>query len=424
MEAIRLAKSKAIEKLVVWRFDRLGRDEAEYLTQLRNLRRIGVEVMSATQPNDSILVQNLLGILAGEESRQIAVRVAASKRHRVKEGKWSGGVAPIGYDTVKHSESGRELVPNDDAPLVRELFTMYASGKYTLNDLRNFMNEKRGSVLTRGSIWNLLRNPVYIGMIRHGYWSRSKVMPRPKEVTQTKGLHPAIVDAKTFDKVQARLSANKSRANGGTRPQYLFSGLLYCGSCGHRYAGHKTPRGDRYYYCNRKMRAGDCEAHGVAEARIRQVVLQPLEALIGRLETKKMRALVRDELILQQAALDASGQVAEAELESRQARLETKLTKLEDLFLDGNMSKERYLLRRDRLQIEADEIKAKLAGQLRSVAPDMDELFAIADSLNGEPPDDEEWREIIVEMVERVEIKERNTEVVWREAYRPLLTLA
>ena len=41
--------------------------------------------------------------------------------------------------------------------------------------------------------------------------------------------------------------------------------------------------------------------------------------------------------------------------------------------------------------------------------------------LNGIEPDDEEWREIIVELVERVVIKNGDSEVVWREAYRPLL---
>src|SRR5687768_6379123 len=45
-EAVKLARSNAVSKLVVWRFDRLGRDEAEYMTQLRDLRRLGVDVVS------------------------------------------------------------------------------------------------------------------------------------------------------------------------------------------------------------------------------------------------------------------------------------------------------------------------------------------------------------------------------------------
>jgi site-specific DNA recombinase len=422
-QAVDLARSKSVDKLVVWRLDRLGRDSGEYITQLRDLRKLGIAVTSVTQPGESILMQELMGVLAAEESRQLSVRITASRRRRAAEGKWSGGFAPMGYSIERHPDGGCVLVPNDDAPLIREMFKRYVTGKHSLRDLRDFMNEN-GHIITKQSLLNILKNPTYTGVVRQGYFSRSTLMAGPKEVREVKGLHQALVDEATFEKVQAKRKANRSRANGGTAPKYLFSGLTFCGGCGGRYTASWTGR-DRskqhiYYFCNRSRDAGDCKAHSIKESLIRDAVLPPLQALLERLDKKGMRKMLEEELKLQRAAVDASAGVERAKLELRYVKVGERLTRLEDLYLDGTLSKDRYLERREGTQTELEAIKAQLAARPKAIRPDTDQLFAVADSLNGTPPDDQEWREIIVEMVDRIVIGQR-LEVIWREGYHPVL---
>src|SRR6266545_1969502 len=232
-QAIDLAMSKQVDKLIVWRLDRLGRDLAEYATQLRDLKRKGVDVVSVTQPYESVMMQQITGVFSEQESRDKGVRVAASKLHLAQQGKWNGK-APLGYDRKKHPDRGYVLVPNREAPLIKELFEMYADGKVSLYSLTDFLNTKRHRVLTRAAVWNLLRNPAYIGMVRHGQWSHPKFTPKPV-VTLTKGLHKPIVDAASFEKVQARLKSNsRIRGKAGFKPSFLFAGLVYCGNCGRR----------------------------------------------------------------------------------------------------------------------------------------------------------------------------------------------
>jgi site-specific DNA recombinase len=418
-QAVALATSNGVDKLIVWRLDRLGRDLAEYATQLRNLKRQGVDVVSVTQPGESVMMQQIAGVFAEQESRDKGVRVAASKLQRAKQGKWNGK-APLGYDRKKHPDGGYVLVPNREAPLIKELFALYAAGNVSLYGLTDFLNNKRHRVLTRAAVWNLLKNPAYIGMVRHGKWSHSKFTPKP-EVTLTKGLHPVIVDAATFEKVQARLKSNsRIRGKAGLKPSFLFAGLVYCGNCGRRYTGHRNPRERIYYYCNRKVMAGDCTAGGIDERRIREVVLGPLDVLFGKLQKDKLRKLVRDELRLQEAAIEATEQVTRAELEAAHARLNMKLTRIEDLYLDGTLSKDRYLERREGTQTELEAIKAQLAARPKALRPDTDQLFAIADALNETPPDDQEWREIVAEMVERVVIG-KTVEVHWKPLWQPVI---
>jgi len=73
-------------------------------------------------------------------------------------------------------------------------------------------------------------------------------------------------------------------------------------------------------------------------------------------------------------------------------------------------------------QTELEAVKAQLAARARVVRSDTDELLAIADSFNGTPPDDEEWREIVVEMVDRVVIG-ANIEVQWKPVWRSVFAV-
>lgn len=428
-QAIAMAMSKAVDKLIVWRMDRLGRDLAEYATQLRDLNRVGVDVVSVTQPGESMMIQQIHGVLAEQESRDKSVRVAASKLHRAREGKWNGAT-PLGYDR-KPAPDGRGFVltPNREAALVRELFTLYVSGKYSVRNIRDVLNKKRGRSVTRAAVWNLLKNPAYIGMVRHGQWSNSRFMPKP-EVTISKGLHRQIVDKATFDRVQARLKSNaKIRGRGGLVPTHLFAGLVHCGECGRRFVGHMNVPKNAFYYCNRAKGAGDCKAAGLPESRLREAVITPLEDLISRLQRYDMRKSVRQELERYRVTAEREEDSARSDLEQRFQKLDARLERLEDTYLDESISRDRFLSRRDGIMAELVEVKTQLAKTRPKASPvDSDKLLATfgwtdedIDMAVRKPIDDEEWREIVCETVERIVVKHHGVAVTWREPYANLL---
>jgi site-specific DNA recombinase len=219
MAAVDLAQVQGTDKLVTWRLDRLGRDSAEYIPLLKGLRRLGVDVVSVTQPTESIFMQQVIGIMAEEESRQLSTRVTAGKQRRAQEGKW-GGLPPFGYGTEKHPTGGSVLVPNALGPLVTKMFERYATGRHSLADLRKFLQDS-GYVKTRYGVSAMLRNPAYVGIVRHGTHTSSQFHPQG-EVLETKGAHPPLIDRATFDRVQDRLSPNKSRQLAST-PRQSFS---------------------------------------------------------------------------------------------------------------------------------------------------------------------------------------------------------
>ena len=108
--------------------------------------------------------------VTGERIRD---KIAASK----KKGMWMGGNVPLGYDA-----SERTLVINPaEAETVRRIFALYlelgcvrrvkeAADHLGLSTKRSTTangTERGGKPFSRGHIYRLLSNPIYIGQIAH-----------------------------------------------------------------------------------------------------------------------------------------------------------------------------------------------------------------------------------------------------------------
>jgi site-specific DNA recombinase len=424
-QALALARSKGFDHLVVYRFDWVGRDDAEHAGMLKDFTRLGIQLVSASGESPDPFFRKLAGVLAWNESRTLSIRITGSKMRRHESGGWNGKPC-FGYSLAKHPEGGSYLVPNEQAPLVSEIFTMYSTGRHSLADLQRFLG---GVGVTKGrfSIVYILRNQVYLGLVPHGRYVKSPFHPKPDQVSWTRGKHQPLIDQKTFEMVQVRLSDNRHRQRGGPAAKYMFSGLIWCGSCGCKYVGRRVNAwgGKKYhaYYCNRKSGFGDCPSHSIYESRIREVVIPPLERLIAMVSKDDLRQKVRDELVRQEEDAKSADVVTKLGAKEQLERLEARLSSLEDAMLDGDIPKKRYRVRRDEIASQVKELQAQLAARPNLALPDLDGLFALADALADQPPDDEEWRQIIVGTVERIVISGRDIVVEWKPSFKPLLEM-
>jgi site-specific DNA recombinase len=429
-QALELAKTQGIEKLVVWRLDRLGRDAHEYLGVLKSLKKAGVDVVSVTQPTESQFMMGMLGLMAEEESRTLSQRITASKQRRFMAGNWSGG-PPFGYD-VEKKDGGPVLVPNAQAPVVQQLFEMYASGKCALRDLHRYLLGL-GIEKTPYAINYILRNRTYLGSLVHGRFSYPPFNPRP-EITESKGLHTPLVDEAMFNAVQDRLSRNKNRNRGGVAPKYLFSSLIFCGDCGSRYvaASKHVKDGKRaiVYGCNKRQKGLPCKNHRIYEVRLRDAVLLPLQATLSALSEADVRNAVRAELKREAEAARIANMSAQANLTAAKERLESRLSRLEDMFMDATITKTRYVQRRDQILSELTEIKHRIDESPTPLAGDISGLLVMAESLTVSDLDTVAWRDIIEAVLERIEIKgvagKRGTAIVvhWKQGFEAVKAAA
>ncbi|MEO0881400.1 MAG: recombinase family protein [Pseudomonadota bacterium] len=241
-----------IDMVVIYKVDRLTRSLADFAKLVEQLDKAGASFVSVTQAfNTSTsmgrLTLNVLLSFAQFErevtAERIRDKIAASK----KKGIWMGGLVPLGYD--KGTDG---LVINlTEAETVRRLFNGYLE-LGSVRALKEFTDRKRlrskvrtwkdgtqagGKPFSRGMLYHLLANPIYIGKIRH----RDQVFD---------GLHDPILDKDIWQRVQDQLTQSRSerlsRTNAKSRSP--LAGKLVDQAGEPLTPSHASKSGRRYRY--------------------------------------------------------------------------------------------------------------------------------------------------------------------------------
>jgi len=219
---------------------------------------------------------------------------------------WLGGFCSLGYDVRDH-----QLVINpEEAKLVRYLYKSYLESgsirllKQTL-DRRGIVSKRRvskngkrsgGKPFSRGALYALLANPVYIGEIRH------KELRHP-------GQHQAIVDRKTWEEVQRRLSDQTARTGTpkSTAAANFLAGRLFDenGAPLREATGAKGRHGGRYRY----YVSGDLVTDGRSLVHDKGWRLAARE--LERSIIVSVRAILNDQAAIATAAQEAGASTAE-----------------------------------------------------------------------------------------------------------------
>jgi len=247
-----------IDVVVVYKVDRLTRSLSDFAKMVEIFDQQGVSFVAVTQQFNTTtsmgrLTLNVLLSFAQFErevtGERIRDKIAASK----KKGMWMGGTVPIGYDVIE-----RRLVVNPaEAQTVREIHARYLvlgsvrrlkqelDARGIVSKLRVSKNGIRsgGKPFSRGALYELLSNPVYVGEIRH----REERHP---------GQHQAIVDRELSDKVQLLLSQQAAHPRGEptNAGENLLAGKLFDEAGERLYACGATKGQRRYrYYVSRSL---------------------------------------------------------------------------------------------------------------------------------------------------------------------------
>jgi hypothetical protein len=174
--------------------------------------------------------------VTGERIRD---KIAASK----KKGMWMGGVVPLGYNV----KDRRLIINAEEAEIVRFMFQRYlelGSVRALQEDMisRNMrskfrMDQRRagGNFMSRGAIYQLLSNRIYIGQIHH-------------KGSYYQGQHEAIIDQALWDKVQQHMADNAVEHRTRLENTALLNSKLFDVSGERLRSANCTKRGRRYRY--------------------------------------------------------------------------------------------------------------------------------------------------------------------------------
>jgi site-specific DNA recombinase len=246
-------RERVIDVIVVYKVDRLTRSLADFAKMVELFDAHVVSFVAVTQQFNTTssmgrLTLNVLLSFAQFErevtGERIRDKIAASKRR----GMWMGGTVALGYDASDH----RLVINPVEAETVKGIFQRYLelrSVRLLKDDLdrRGIISKIRlssngnrsgGKAFSRGALYELLSNPVYIGEIRH----REERHP---------GQHEPIMDRELWERAQRQLrdQAARCRARATKAGPSPLAGKLFDadGECLYVAGAAKGERRYRYY---------------------------------------------------------------------------------------------------------------------------------------------------------------------------------
>lgn len=220
-ELLKDIENDEIDIVVVYKVDRLTRSLMDFSKIIDVFDRHETSFVSITQQFNTTtsmgrLTLNILLSFAQFErevtGERIRDKIAASK----KKGMWMGGKVPLGY--IK--EDKKLVIHKEDAKRVQMIFDKYLELK-SVPKLMQYLKEneiktKTDKYFSKGQLYHLLVNKVYIGKITH----KDKVY---------EGEHDAIISEEIFEEVQKLLYENKVDKTCGTKcsANSLLAGLIF-----------------------------------------------------------------------------------------------------------------------------------------------------------------------------------------------------
>lgn len=376
--------------VLVWRLDRLSRNLADLILLADLFGSHDVALRSVSENLDvssaaGRMFYNILGTFAQFFREQLSENVNMGNERAVLEGKWLNR-AKTGYDSVDG-----ELVPNEDAPRVREIFRLRAEGK-------SYREIENRTGIRYSTVSSILASRLYLGEVTlKGSWYP--------------GRHEALVTEAEWN------AADRAHVPGRRRGSDVLSGRVRCGLCGKRMALDQNGAGRVFYRC--RSRGEGCK--------------QPARTTVGlvRAAVLGLQIVGSDELLHEAIRRKLSGGSREtpgrASRRSRKAPTDTmkELTKRRDkllgLYFRGNIT-DSYFKEEERdltLAIEAARNQIAAESEEEVARTQLEEHFervaAILRDLDidqvWEAADDQERRVLVEELLEWVTVLPDHLEV-------------
>jgi site-specific DNA recombinase len=300
-------RQKLVDVVVVYKVDRLTRSLADFAKMVEVFDAGGVSFVAVTQQFNTTtsmgrLTLNVLLSFAQFErevtGERIRDKIAASKQ----KGMWMGGLVPLGYEV-----RDRQLVINpSEAETVRQIFQRYNElGSVRLlkdeldrggirSKIRVAKNglQSGGQSFSRGALYTLLGNPIYVGDVRH-------------KGTRHPGQHQPIVEQAIWEKTEGLLHANAARARGKTSRSMSspLAGKLFDEAGEGLTPSHAVKGKRRYrYYVSRRLLTGTAN-HSESGWRIPAAEIERRVATAAKMILDERTAILAD---AEQSDSDAS----------------------------------------------------------------------------------------------------------------------
>lgn len=343
--------TSSIRAVYAWGIDRIGRNE-EILMKFKNFLISKKIQLIVKEPSLRLLNEDgsvntgielafsLFTTMAKQEMEQKKARFSRARSRNDSMGIYNGGYVPFGYKV----ENKQIIINEEDAKIVRLIFEELASGMYSCDGLARELQSRgilfKGKKLLYSNIKGIVKNSVY--------WGEQK--NKNGEIRNI----PPIINKELQAKVRAAISANNtSKTNAYVNRHLLGLRLMKCPHCGCHLSVaaklYQCANHNRNYYDSRK-RFEKCPNRisiGVdnldrllwwAASNVHFVYLQKLKNQ-NTIELDSKIEILKQKI---------------AQLKKQIVQIATRIDRVNDVYIDGDISREERDKRKASIITEKD----------------------------------------------------------------------
>ena len=298
-EMIADAKEDTFDLIITKEISRFARNTVDSLQFTRELLNLGVGVFFQndninTLDEDAELRLTIMSSIAQDELRKLSSRVKFGHQQAIKSSVVLGNSRIFGYK----KEDKRLVIDESQAPMVRDLFRLYATGEYSMKQLEKLFYEQgyrnyNGNKIAHTTMSGIISNPKYKGYyvgnkvrIIDMFTKKQKFLPPEEWVMfkdETGEIVPAIVSEELWDKaneILRRRSEDVKNRQGICNHANLLTGKLFCTHCGAPYYRRESKSKDgtvnSKWVCSNKINNGAdaCPSFPIYENEIKPILFE------------------------------------------------------------------------------------------------------------------------------------------------------
>jgi len=336
-----------VQMVVAYDPDRLSRNLADLLLITNELDRLNVNLYFVNFTWESTplgrLFLEMRGAIAEFEHSLIRERTLRGKRKKAESGKLPGFVEPYGYRF--DSEEDLLVINEDEAEIVKYIYSQYNKGFYSGETLAKVLNRK-GIPAPKGTRWHastvlrVLANPTYLGLLKIGDCTL-KV--------------PCLVTEEEFRQARLQRQKNQKGSPRRTKREYLLQKVLFCGKCGEKMkVSSHIVRGKNYayYFCPQRQ-TKKCFLQPYPVMKLDMLIWQ--EFLNHFNQKVPLLLQQEEELVKERALLDIQGKT------SFLNKLRQKEKRLLGLLLAGVINEDCYREELISVETSIEEVQKEIA---------------------------------------------------------------
>ena len=247
-----------------------------------------------TLDEDAELRLTIMSSIAQDELRKLSSRVKFGHQQAIKSGVVLGNSLIFGYT----KEYKRLVIDETQAPMVRDLFRLYATGEYSMKQLEELFYEQgyrnhNGNKISHSTMGGIISNPKYKGYyvgnkvrIVDMFTKKQKYLPPEDWVMfkdETGEIVPALVSEEVWERaneILERRSKDVKERQGICNHANLLTGKLFCAHCGAPYYRRESKSKDgtinSKWVCSNKINNGKdaCPSFPIYENEIKPILYE------------------------------------------------------------------------------------------------------------------------------------------------------